>query len=64
MTRQITVRLPEPLAERLEAIAEGQRIGTLASHLLAEAVACREGLDDVPRDWLIQGIGQWPRKPH
>lgn len=62
--KSITVRVPGALLDAIERIAgeTGQRVGTIASHLLADGVARHCGLEATPHEWRINGIGKWPRK--
>lgn len=62
--KSITVRVPGALLDAIERIAgeTGQRVGTVASYMLAEGVARHCGLDGTPPVWRINGIGKWPRR--
>lgn len=63
-SKQITVRLPECLADELARIAahDGQRVGTVANHMLANGVARHCGLKETPPEWRVRGIGEWERE--
>lgn len=62
--KQITVRITPQLLAELEGIAKetGQRVGTVASRMLADGVARHCGLNETPPEWRINGVGQWKRK--
>lgn len=62
--KTITVRVPGALLGTIERIAgeTGQRVGTVASYMLADGVANYCGLDQTPPEWRINGIGKWLRK--